>query len=490
MHEETKETLKKTGLKAFLPGSEIFLINPYITSAERYGKDIGDMGGHQMPLGIYYLAARLLRDGKKVEVIDAESLRMPHDEVIFFLKKASPKIIGITSTSVAFRNARSLAQMIRKELPGIVIIIGGPHMTAMPDATMQCGAFDYGVVREGEAAFSKLVRFILDHEGSLEGIPNLYYFEHATLRSNSEAPPIQDLDVIPFPARQLCRDLSLYKPPVGAFRLLPVVSMITSRGCPYECIFCDNNTFGRRTRFHSAEYVAAEIKELVQKYHAREIAFLDDTFVLDKNRLRRIFKILDKDNFHLKWTCMTRVNNLDFELLKFMRDHGCWQIRIGIESGNQGVLDFIKKGITLGQVRDVAGWCKELKVCVSGFFMIGHHIDTPKTIQETIELAVKLPLTDVIATLHTPIPGTESYKRAKEYGTYEEGDWTALNYWTPCFVPKGLTQAYMLAKQSELYRRFYLRPGVLLRQVGKIRSLAILRSFLRSAFLGLMFTKK
>jgi radical SAM superfamily enzyme YgiQ (UPF0313 family) len=266
--------------------------------------------------------------------------------------------------------------------------------------------------------------------------------------------------------------------------------MITSRGCPYECIFCDNNTFGRKTRFHSAEYVVAEIKEVIRKYNAREIAFLDDTFVLDKKRLSRIFEMLNKDEIHFNWTCMTRVNNLDFELLKFMRDHGCWQIRIGIESGNQDVLDFIKKGITLAQVRDVVNWCKMLNICVSGFFMIGHHIDTPKTIQETIEFAAGLPLTDVIATINTPIPGTESYKRAKEYGAYDEGDWASLNYWTPSFVPKGLTREYMLSKQSELYRRFYLRPSVLLQQTGKIRSWGALRSLLRSALLGLKFTKK
>jgi anaerobic magnesium-protoporphyrin IX monomethyl ester cyclase len=277
---------------------------------------------------------------------------------------------------------------------------------------------------------------------------------------------------------------------VGAFRFLPVVNMITSRGCPYECIFCDNNTFGRRTRFHSAEYVVAEVKGLVQKYGAREISFLDDTFVLDKNRLRRIFEMLNKDNIHLKWTCMTRVNNLDFELLKFMRDHGCWQIRIGIESGNQRVLDFIKKGITLEQVKDVVGWCEKLKICVSGFFMIGHPIDTSETIQETIEFAMGLPLTDVIATIHTPIPGTESYKKAKEYGTYDEGDWTSLNYWTPNFIPHGLTKEYMLAKQRELYRRFYFRPSVLWRQMRKIRSFGILLAFLRNAFLGLRFIKR
>jgi radical SAM superfamily enzyme YgiQ (UPF0313 family) len=292
---------------------------------------------------------------------------------------------------------------------------------------------------------------------------------------------------IPFPARDLCRDVSAYKPPVGAFRKEPVVNIMTSRGCPYECIFCDNNTFGRKMRFFPAEYVAGEIKEVITKYGAREIAFLDDTFVLDKGRLRRIFALLDKERISFPWTCMTRVNNLDHETLRFMRDKGCWQIRIGIESGSQQVLDFIKKGITLEQVKNVARWGRELGLRVSGFFMIGHHIDTPQTIEETIKFGTSLPLTDVIVTINTPIPGTPSYEKARAYGTYQEDDWTSLNYWTPVFVPKGLTRELMLQKQAEFYRRFYTRPSVILGQIAKIRSFAVLKMMVRNALLGMKF---
>ena len=184
---------------------------------------------------------------------------------------------------------------------------------------------------------------------------------------------------------------------------------------------------------------------------------------------------------------MTRVDNLNHDILKFMADNGCWQIRVGIESGNQEVLDFIKKGITLQQVRNVANWCRELKIRTSGFFMIGHHIDTPERIQETIEFALSLPLTDIITTINTPIPGTESYDKAQAYGKYDEGDWTSLNYWTPVFVPRGLTGDFMLEKEAEMYSRFYRQPGVILRQLGKIRSLEDFQMYLRNAVLGLKF---
>ncbi len=468
----------------------IYLINPYITSEERYGREIGDIGGHQMPLGIFYLAAALERQGEKVRVLDCEAFKISHEELIAILEETPTELIGITSTTVSFYRARALAEMIHKALPGLKIIIGGPHMSAMPEPTMLTGAFDFGITHEGETALTKLVACLLHGQGSLAKVPNLYYFNNGELVKNQRTEYIRDMDAIAPPARQLCEDYSVYKPPVGAFRDRPVMNMLTSRGCPYHCIFCDNNTFGRKTRFFSAEYVVNEIEELVTRYGAREIAFLDDTFVLDKKRLRRIFELLEEKNISFPWTCMTRVNNLDFETLKFMRDHGCWQIRIGIESGSQEVLDFIKKGITLQQVENVANWGKELKIKVSGFFMIGHHIDTPASIDATINFALTMPLTDIIVTINTPIPGTESYTLARQYGDYREKDWTSLNYWTPVFVPNGLTKEFMLAKQAEMYSRFYRRPAVILRQLGKIRTLQDAKMYFRNALLGLKFVAR
>ncbi len=468
----------------------IFLVNPFITSAERYGRNIGDIGGHQMPLGIFYLAAALRQINEEVQIRDCEALNLSHEELISELKETQTRIIGITSTTVGFYRARTLAEMIKNEIPDITIVIGGPHMSAMPKPTMLTKAFDYGITHEGEIALTKLTAYLLHGKGQLSEIPNLSYFSDNNLIQNDTIEYIQDMESIPLPDRDLCQDFSVYKPPIGAFRDKPVMNMLTSRGCPYQCIFCDNNTFGRKTRFFSAEYVTREIKELITQYGAREIAFLDDTFVLDKKRLRKIFSILQEEQITFPWTCMTRVNNLDYETLKFMADNGCWQIRIGIESGNQKVLDFIKKGITLEQVRNVAKWGKQLGIKVSGFFIIGHHIDTPETIEQTIDFALSIPLTDIITTINTPIPGTESYNLAKQYGDYYEDDWMSLNYWTPVFVPNGLSKELMLQKQAEMYSRFYRRPAVLLRQLGKIKSWQDVKLYYKNAIHGLNFIKK
>jgi radical SAM superfamily enzyme YgiQ (UPF0313 family) len=354
---------------------------------------------------------------------------------------------------------------------------------------METGLFDYGIVKEGEIPLMKLCDFLYRGEGSLADVPNLVYRQGGELHSNRTDGAVDRLDDLPPPARDLCPDLSVYKPPAGAFHEHTVASVITSRGCPYRCIFCDNNTFGRKVRFFSAGYVAGEIRTLIRDFRVREIAFLDDTFVLDKARLREIFGILRSERIAFPWTCMTRVNNLDYETLKFMRDSGCWQIRIGIESGNRRVLDFIKKGITLEQVRDVTGWCTEVGIRTTGFFMVGHHIDTQETIDETIRFALALPLSDVVVTVNTPIPGTESYEKAREYGEYEEGDWASLNYWSPVFVPRGLSRELLLEKQAEFYRRFYRRPHILLGQLAKIRDPRCLGMLARSSVQGYRFAR-
>jgi len=468
--------------------AQVLLVYPNVSSQERYNKDINAIGGHQLPLGIYYLAAYLRKFGYAVTVVDAEAFNVS-DEEICKLLTTEIKIIGISSTTVAFRKARKLAEHIKSKFPHKSVVIGGPHMTAMPKQTIATKAFDFGIIQEGEASFLQLVEHILNGKHDLKDIPNLFYLEKEEIKSNLQRFMISNLDTLPFPARDLTPDLTIYKPPVGAYLQEPVASVITSRGCPYSCIFCDNNTFGRTIRYFSAEYVAKEIQELVTNYEVKEISFLDDTFVVDKKRLKKIFTLLARQNIKISWSCMTRVNNLDYETLKFMKDNGCWQIRVGIESGNQEVIDFIKKGITLEQVKTAVGCCRKLNIMVTGFFIIGHHTDTPQTIEQTIKFALSIPLTDVVVTINTPIPGTESYEKAQNYGTYKEEDWSALNYWTPVFVPHGLTRDFMLKKQAEFYKCFYLRPRVLILQMKKIRSFKTIKVFLKSALMGLNFIK-
>lgn len=448
---------------------KITLINPPITSAERYGRDIGDIGGHQAPLGLCYLAAFLEKCEVAVNLIDAEAEKLRNNEVIKKIGYLKPDAIGITSTTTAFHRAQNLAANIKLFNPDIPIIIGGPHLTANPEKTLLFKCFDYGVMREGEITLFKLLE-VLERNSSAEEIQGVVYRKDGDVIINPPRPYIKDLDSLPFPARHLLSDIKKYIPPLGSYSKTPVISMITSRGCPYECIFCDNNVFGKNIRYHSPKYVVSEIKNAIDLYNAKEIFFLDDTFIVDKERVREILFLMRKNRIMIKWTCMTRADNITKDLLREMKDAGCWQISIGVESGNQNVLNFIKKGISLEQIRNTVKWSHEIGIYVKGFFMIGHPIDTIETIDETINFAKSIPFADMVATIVTPISGTVFYSIASEHGVFHNNNWSDFSYWKPVFVPYGLSKKKLYSKQKQFYKEFYFRFNIIVKQLKKIQT--------------------
>jgi radical SAM superfamily enzyme YgiQ (UPF0313 family) len=277
---------------------------------------------------------------------------------------------------------------------------------------------------------------------------------------------IDDLDSLPFPAYDLIPDIQLYTPPPCNYQTLPVINMITSRGCPNQCSFCDHNIFGRKYRQRSAENIVGEIKQVRREYGIREIAFVDDTFLIDKKRIYRLFELLERERISFFWTCMSRINHTDYEFLKFLKSKGCWHISFGIESGDENILKAIKKNISLAQAEQVIAWCHELGIKTKGFFIMGHPGETLETMDKTIRLACRLKLDDIVATLNTPIPGSQQYAEADRYGSLDRTNWAEFNYWRPVFVPRGLTRELLLQKHREIYRKFYLRPRILWRYLG------------------------
>lgn len=237
---------------------------------------------------------------------------------------------------------------------------------------------------------------------------------------------------------------------------------MTSRGCPNQCTFCDNNIFGRKYRQRSAENIAAEIKYLRKNFGVREIAFVDDTFLIDKKRLYKLFEILEEEKISIYWTCLSRINNTDYEFLKFLKSKGCWHISFGIESGDENILKLIKKNISLDKAVEVINWCKKLKIKTKGFFILGHPTETMETIEKSIKLACRLKLDNIIVTLNTPIAGSQQFEEAGRYGSLDKANWEEFNYWRPVFVPTGLTKEILLKKHREFYRRFYLRPRIIM----------------------------
>ena len=443
--------------------NRFYLLYPPISKKERYSSEIGHAGGEQLPLGLYYLGSYLKQHHFEVKITDAEALGLSSAQIVEEVRQFNPKFIGISSTTVAFHRAVEVAEALRKSFPEAIFITGGPHVTSNPAHAMISGLFDYGVLHEGEITLIELLEYINSNKNTAEVKGITYLDENKKLVLTPPREYIENLDMLPFPAYELIPDISLYTPPPSNYKTLPVINMITSRGCPSQCTFCDNNIFGRKYRKRSAENIAEEIKFLREKYGIKEIAFVDDTFLIDKDRIYKLFDLLDKENISFYWTCMSRINNTDYEFLKFLKSKGCWHISFGIESGDENILKIIRKNISIDKAKEVINWCKELKIKTKGFFIIGHPTETLETINKTIRLACKLKLDDIVVTINTPIPGSLQFAEAEQYGTIDKEDWSQYNYWRPIFIPTGLTAEILLQKHREIYRRFYLRPRILLR---------------------------
>ncbi|MGD2090150.1 MAG: radical SAM protein [Candidatus Aminicenantes bacterium] len=442
---------------------KIYLLYPPVSKLERYSSKIGAAGGEQLPLGIYYLASYLLENGYLVKVTDAEANHLTVNEILNEIDQFSPNFVGISSTTVAFHRALECANEIKNKFESIKIILGGPHITSNYKHAMSYPAFDYGVIGEGEITLKELLDHICNHQ-PIEDIKGIVYRDqNDRVIKNPPREYISNLDILPFPAYELVKNMRLYTPPPQNYKSFPVATIITSRGCPNQCTFCDRNVFGKKYRERSAENVFKEIKLLYEKYQIKEIQFVDDTFLISKKRIYNLFELLDKAKIMLHWVCLSRINVVDYEFLKFLKSNGCWHISFGIESGDDRILKLIKKNIKLDQAKQVINWCKKLKIKSKGFFIIGHPGENLETIDKTIKISRELKLDDIVVTLNTPLPGSPQYFEANKYGKLDKTDWSKFNMWQPVFIPHGLSEEILLAKQKEMYRKFYLRPAIVLR---------------------------
>ncbi len=461
---------------------KILLLYPPITLWERYSSDIGHAGGRQIPLGIYYLASSVRQAGHEVRVIDGEAEEMTVSDIGSKAMEYMPDIVGISSTTVAFPRALEVAREIKARIPEVPVVVGGPHATAVREEVMINPEIDYAIFGEGEEALKELLD-TLTTGSKLAHVRGLAFRDSAVTIMNEARPFIGNMDSIPFPAYDLIPDFRLYNPPPTNYKRVPVANVVTSRGCPNQCTFCGHSVFGRTLRQRSAENIADEITELSQSYHVREIAFVDDTFTIQPRRIFDLFRILNGKGIRFPWTCMSRINTVDFETLRFMRDQGCWHISFGIESGDEEILRLIKKNISLEETKKVVTWCHHLGIRTKGFFIIGNPGETAATIEKSILLALSLPLDDVVVTLNTPFPGTNQHQRAGDYGRMGIQDWSRFNMWNPVFVPHGLTADILIEKHREFYRRFYLRPRIIgryamsfLSRSGFRRALSVIQS--------------
>lgn len=463
--------------KAFF-NVKILLINPPLSAEEQHNPVVANLFSNAMPLGILYIASYSIERGLNVRAIDAPAERLSLDETMARIKKFSPDLIGITTTTPVFHRAIALARAIKVWAPKLPIVVGGPHINAAPITSMLHDCFDIGCIGEGEETFYELAT-ALGRGESPDHIHGLI-FRHSSgsIRFSPPRAPLMNLDLLPFPARHLLNS-KLYTSLPTDVQYLPKFTVLATRGCPFRCTYCDHASEGEKYRTASPTYMVNELEMLEKQYGAREVAFVGSTFTAKREKAIELCNLILERGLKLKWTCSTRVDVVNEELLRLMKRAGCWSIRFGVESGNQKILNFIQKGITKEQVTEAINLCEKVGICTKAFFMVGHPGETIQTMEETIDFACSLPLTDITVQINTPLPNTHQYAIAKDYGTIPSVDYSKYSFFSPVFIPHGLTKEDLAYYHKEFYRRFFWRVPTIKRQLKKVAHFATLMNYLR-----------
>ena len=416
------------------------------------------------PLGLAYIAAVLEQSGFAVQIIDMDPMEMSVRDLRIEIIKIKPKIVGISFMTPQYNYAVEILKLIKEVDSDIKTIAGGTHVSALPKEMLDIHELDFIVIGEGEITAKELVSVLIGNSNkSLENIPGIGFVQNSKVFLNEPRELIADLDNLPFP--------SWHQLPMGRYSVAnlgseknrPVYPLLSSRGCPNQCIFCSSHViFKRKFRKRSADNIIDEIEFLERKYDAKQFDFVDDTITVDRKRMDCLcdYFILAKKDF--LWMCNSRVNTVTPHLLKKMYRAGCCKIDFGVESGNQDILNNIKKGITIEQVIKAHRWAKEAGLVVSSFFMVGNLGETEEHIRRTADFIDKLKTDYVAATIATPFPGTELYSMANSKGWIRERDWS--KYDTTAFISKDYKPVAtndMMDREQLLKTYFFLNARIL-----------------------------
>lgn len=416
------------------------------------------------PLNLALLAATVRESGHEVRILDLNiGTEFTPENVIEIIRQNPPDLIGLTMTSAQYEEAREINRAIKTSFPHILCVVGGPHATALPRETLEDCLFDVAVIGEGEDTLRRIASGI-----PLPNIPNIWYRTSDGVAETPRNLTPLEMDKLPFPAWDLL-DLKQYTAAQIMSRRERVGPLETSRGCPYGCLYCNKNIFGKKFRFKSPARVVDEIEKMLE-LGFEEIHIVDDNFSTNLERAKEICREMIYRGLKFPWSPWNglRVDRLDPELLNLMQQAGCYRIHIGIESGNQQLLDRMQKGTRLEQIRQAVQWIKATKMEVFGCFMLGLLDETEATMRQTIQFAKELKLDYAKFTIMTPMPGTELFDYLDERGLIKHKQWSKYNFSSTVeemYQHPSLSWEIISKTYNQAYREFYLNPRFIFHRI-------------------------
>lgn len=403
------------------------------------------------PIGLAYTCSAVEEwEGAEVNLIDAVAAKSTPEETLEQVKEWRPDLLYIAVGTSTLKRDLAFLQKCKDAIPDLLTIVMGTHVTVLPGDAFSAPGADLAIMGEPERTAAEVARAIavdnpLDSVNGL-AIPN----GNGGFSLTAPRQLIPEIDEIPHPARRFL-DRYKYSPPFAAGPKFDII--ITSRGCPYECNYCSTGVyFGKKIRFRGTSDIMSELTEMVRESGVTTVGFWDDTFTIGKRRIIELCEAIVASGLGFDWMCMARVDTVDREMLDAMKRAGCYLVLYGVESGSQKVLDTMKKGITVEQIRAAFSATYDAGIEAAAFFMMGNLDETEDDIKTTIDFAKELKASYASFNIATPYPGTALYEEVKEQlGDDMEG----LNARRASFKDPEMLEQYI----SRAYREFYLRPS-------------------------------
>jgi anaerobic magnesium-protoporphyrin IX monomethyl ester cyclase len=441
------------------------------------------------PLGLLYLAAVVEKERlAEVVVLDAQWGNMSSADIGRYAASFGADAVGVTTMTTNLVDAWEVLKAVKQYRPEAVTVMGGPHVSQYPDESARLSSIDYVLVGEAEQTFPKLLQAIQGKQADLESISGLHWVDsNGMSHSNNSAEYSNNLDVLPFPNRT---KLPLEKYGTLTSRSKIATSILSSRGCPYQCTFCDVPK--TKVRYRAAVNFVDEIEWCLSQ-GIREFHAFDDTFNVSNDRVIEICRELINRKINVTWSLRGRVNVLSDEVAGYLKKAGCYRLHLGIESGVPRILDLMKKRINPEKVLQAVATAKRHGLQVHGFFLIGFPTETVEEINQTIAFARQLQLDYTQFSVTTLFPGTEIYRWAMERGIVQGDVWREFaGNPDPGFAPPvwdeniNASELYRIMKRA--YWSFYLRPQYIWKSLKSLRTVREIA--LRAKGLGVLLNPK
>lgn len=395
---------------------KIILINPPLNPPIR---------SRFIPLGLSYISATLKKAGYQVKCIDGCNMSwgLLEKKIIDF----NPDLAGIVCWTFTRSQVWKTAKIIKKILPKTKIIIGGQHATFLPEQTMEAADADFLVLGEGEITIVELIDSIGNNK-DFSKVKGIAYRDKNKIVITPQRPFIPNLDIIPFPDYS---DFNLdnYFGLTGAGLGRRAAGIITSRGCPYDCLYCSSKEYWtKKWRYRSTENILSEIEYLYFDLEVRALTFYDDNFTISKERAIRVCQGIIERKLDLKWISIASVRSVDKEILMWMKRAGCYELQYGVESGSPKILENINKGQTIEQIKNAFKWTKDAGMNAIAYLFVGAPGETAETVDETISLMREIsPNQEPNSGILWILPGTKIYQISKEQGIISDDTWVKKN---------------------------------------------------------------